>query len=432
MGRLFLAVALLASTAGAQTTAPTTSPSIDKLLRDLAADEFATRQRAAGELAAMGKEAIPQLEELLKQSKNEEVRTSLETAISKIRESEASGPTLITANFSAGTAQQVFEELSRQAGVEIEITGGDGWDRFVETRDLSFSRKPFWAALSEACDAFGVGFNMANRKIQLTQGGRAPRFRALAGPLLVVADTISRTSSSIRQLNDVEGQPRSNTNLTLQLRVFCEPRATVHSIQCTIDEARDEQGKDLRHINAQAAPHPGMVNIGGRNDLRMMPVHLVVTEKPGTHIARLSGKVNVQLVSKSHLLEIPDVQNAEPSEHVIPGGKLRFEKLEGRRNQFTMRVTCESTNNINASMLQDVRLVDAEGRGLMNAGRSSTSSNRNKIEIDLRFHAAPEMNIAAPNQRGEMPGPPAKLILRIPIETRDIEAPFEFKDIPMP
>jgi hypothetical protein len=77
------------------------------------------------------------------------------------------------------------------------------------------------------------------------------------------------------------------------------------------------------------------------------------------------------------------------------------------------------------SLLPGLRVLDAEGRPLQRGSPSMTGGD-DRMETTIRFTAEP----AQPQQ--DRPGPPARLVWEIPTESREINATFELKDLPMP
>ena len=77
------------------------------------------------------------------------------------------------------------------------------------------------------------------------------------------------------------------------------------------------------------------------------------------------------------------------------------------------------------SLLPGLRVLDAEGRPLQR-GSPSMSGGEDRMETTVRFSAEPVQ------PQHDRPGPPAKLVWEIPTESREINAPFELKDLPMP
>src|SRR3954470_7414751 len=86
----------------APTTRPTTNPAtqpsgaVEQLVRELAAEPWQTRQKAQDALVQYGLDVRPRLQALLKETKDEEVRTRVEAALRQIEENRTTGASLIT------------------------------------------------------------------------------------------------------------------------------------------------------------------------------------------------------------------------------------------------------------------------------------------------------------------------------------------------
>src|SRR4051812_8243963 len=82
-------------------TVPATQPSvtaqrIEELVRELAAEPWQVRQKAQDALVQYGIDVRPRLNALLKETRDEEVRTRVEAALRQIEENRTTGASLIT------------------------------------------------------------------------------------------------------------------------------------------------------------------------------------------------------------------------------------------------------------------------------------------------------------------------------------------------
>src|SRR5688500_18659810 len=119
-----LTITALCASASAQTTRPTTQPTtqptvnqlrIEQLINELAADTWQSRQTAQDTLVQYGPDIRPRLSALLRETKDEEVRTRVEAALRQIEENRTPGASLITLQMKGASPKEVFAEISRQA-----------------------------------------------------------------------------------------------------------------------------------------------------------------------------------------------------------------------------------------------------------------------------------------------------------------------------
>jgi hypothetical protein len=81
---------------------------------------------------------------------------------------------------------------------------------------------------------------------------------------------------------------------------------------------------------------------------------------------------------------------------------------------------------IQQSMTNRLKVLDAQGHTLQNRGFSSSGSN-DRIDFQIRYASGND-----PDGDGVAAGTPAKLVWEIPTETKQRKISFEFKDLPMP
>jgi hypothetical protein len=211
-------------------------------------------------------------------------------------------------------------------------------------------------------------------------------------------------------------------------------------VQFDIKEAVDEKGNDL-----SGAP----LNGGGALWLRRFEIPLQRKADAGRKLARLRGTIKVMVVAKRERWEIPNVlaaknlsktirgplgeetwtvQNVEvvPTEagpryqaHVTVVPKQPLVAEEATEEELQARQMVQSSLR---DWSQMVSLVDTGGRiypfmeGVEDTGEVVT----------IPF---------APPDEGDplnRPGPPAKLIIDIPTDVREVEIPFDIKDLPLP
>src|SRR6185503_8832094 len=150
----------------AQTTRPATQPTtrpfadearIEQWIRELSADEWQTRQKAQDALVQYGLDIRPRLNSVLKDTKDEEARTRVEAALRQIEENRTTGASLITLHMKNAKPAEVFAEISRQASAELRASPVNLWEsKSWPAMDIDIDRQPFWQAIGEVCNKFGV------------------------------------------------------------------------------------------------------------------------------------------------------------------------------------------------------------------------------------------------------------------------------------
>src|SRR5205085_4323703 len=107
-GRMLAAVVfalpliILASSFAAPASQPSAAPvDVDRLIRQLSADDWKARESAEAALVQLGSSAKEKLEAALNQPIADETRARIHSALQRIAESDATGPTLVTLHVKA-------------------------------------------------------------------------------------------------------------------------------------------------------------------------------------------------------------------------------------------------------------------------------------------------------------------------------------------
>src|SRR5437016_9561863 len=116
-----IVVLILAVIARAQpATTQSSSPDVETLIQQLSSDNWKQRQHAQEALVMLGGDVRPRLQQLIRESANEEVRARAEAALGQIAENEETGPSVVTLKVSEAEPREVFAQLSKQIHAELE------------------------------------------------------------------------------------------------------------------------------------------------------------------------------------------------------------------------------------------------------------------------------------------------------------------------
>lgn len=436
-------MALSQSAAAEESIAENVEADVRALLSELAGPDSTQRQQAEDNLVEMGEPARPIIEELLKSAAadNVEIRTRLESALLRIEADRLTGPSYVTLRLKDATPAAAFSELSKQAQAPIRAYPEDLWQQGEwPALTLDLRRKPFWIAAQELSEKSGVGLQASDDGLRLVRGpGQLGGPSVIHGPFLIVATQVNRTQTILLGDN-AAGQParppivRGRTNdFGVHLLVLPEPKLSVIRVNSGVrlEQAVDEKGNDL-------APPAGA---GGQGYASGMPGAWNVYARlnypaagAGQTIARLAGTVTFVVQTKSEKIEIPDPLTLKDAFRVVGGSRVTFHQMTRNGERFELKVSLTPDGNAAgadgargmSSLFQSVqsrlRVLNAAGEPLDRRGFSSEGSGR-EMRFTLHFAARPG---AAAN------GEPARLVWDVPTETRDVEVPFEFTDLPMP
>ena len=257
-----------------------TPPEVAALLKNLAADTWATRERAQRDLVALGPTVRPFVEQLAATASDAEARTRAAAVLRALEREAKFGETRVTLHYKNAEPKAVMDDLSRQAGGEAFSyqPPPDPWkqlqqnvaekDRMKVTADAD--RQPFWPTVLRVAAAAGVqpaagGYgNRAGPTFQWSgqinpgAGGgnnannaNAPEFvpptpTCFTGPFMVQA--VAANYQLYRNVNFANNAGNGgNESLSLQLQVYAEPKLRVLTAAQipTVSEAVDGTGKSL-------------------------------------------------------------------------------------------------------------------------------------------------------------------------------------------
>ena len=373
----------------------------------------------------------PRLNAALRETKDEEVRTRVEAALRQIEETRATGASLITLHMKGAKPAEVFAEIARQASAELRASPVNLWEsKSFPAIDIDMDRVPFWQAIGNICDKFGLApqNNMAMEMVigEKSAGpklwGEAPS--VISGPFLVVCASINRSHSI--DLNQAKNVRRT---CTVQFMIYPEPKMRVlqgtHAVR--IEEAVDENGNTLA-IPAVLPPDLGFnTNTWPWN----MSASLMPQVNTGQKITHFRGSGRFVIQTRCEQAEIGDIQNVRGVSKVVAGKRFTFKEMRRQGNQYVAMITLYRAGwapnewNYMTYAQQTFRMLDAQGVPLMRLGNGSSGGGPEQMDIDIQFQRQ--------NWNGtENAGEPVKLVWEVPVETKEINVPFEFTDLPLP
>lgn len=459
-----VAVALLATlgaaapVGGAALPGPTTRPSpaaqggvdvdageIERLIADLVADAaFADRERAQRELIERGAPVEPHAARALAGARDEEQRSRLELILKRIAQDAIVGPTRVTLPAGVLPADQALEAVARQSGLRLQLVPIDLWPAgAAPVVTVEPGRQPLWQVVRELCRQLSLEPAITDEGFRLTPSPGCGLVRgpaAVSGPVLVVASRVSHQ----RAIDLNQGGFRTD-DFTLHFNVLAEPKLRVMPGPTAVEltDALDDAGNSL--LIRRDAPE---VNYNAGGPVWSFATRLRYPDQPGQRIVRLSGTIAVPVATQFATVQVSDLPAAAGNQNktnastinplaVVEANTMRFvvrsARQMGERWEVSLSASAPRGRNDEFNRIQqllynpDVRLLDAEGRGILrSAGPNFTSSDQpNTLELTLIFDRS--LSDGRP-----IPGQPRSLVWRIPTETRQLTLPFELTDLPMP
>ncbi|HYE19088.1 MAG TPA: hypothetical protein VEA69_11625, partial [Tepidisphaeraceae bacterium] len=342
------------------------------------------------------------------------------------------GGTRVTLSLKDAKPQEAFAALGKQARYEFPTMPPTLWQQAANgSITVRHDDVDFWTAFKDLCQKSGVYPQPYGNQGRMTlQQGSSPQWggpSVVSGPFLVVANRIQRT-------NSVEFATPDNVQreCTLTLTALAEPKVRVvqSSYNVNVREAVDENGNSLV---ADGQASYGMSS--GQQWMWNLQARLAYPDKnPGQRLVRFRGSMKFLVQLDSEVFEVTDVMTAKPVERRIANRRIAFKQAKKQNeNQYEVQVTLHRDGMPQAewgamsSSAHGVKLLDKDGRALSSNGWG-TSSDGQKLEFNWTFGRQQHFG----GGDGGKPGEPYRLTWEIPTETREMEVPFEFKDLRLP
>jgi hypothetical protein len=424
--------------AGAPAGSPSTAPSaeVQALIAQLSDVDWRVREKAQARLVEFGEEARGPLEKLAAaDDATPDARGSARRALKLLDEAGLTGQTRVTLHFKEAHPRDVIAALARQGRTELPIWPEGSWQeagRKWPTLTIDIDRQPFWAAMRQVCEQAGLNVNtygVADR-LALTPHGGDGRWDGVAylnGPFMFVARSASEGQSRTVGFGRDRARNASHS-LSVAVTGFAEPKLRVlgRAWSPDVSEATDDTGRSL------LGPKPNLrdgLDMNLHGNANVWDLTLTLQPAPGAkQLTRLKGSSKLLIQTKSETLELPDPLKARDLVKVVAGRRFHFKDMKRMGGGYSLNVTIHSPPGDGPEWQrradpQNLRVFDAKGRPFSRSGYSGSGS-RDRYDYEIRINPG--------GQRGEEPGEPAKLTWEVTTEAREIDAAFEFKDLPLP
>lgn len=351
----------------------------------------------------------------------------------------------ITLNLEGATAEDAFDQIAKQAGVDLIVDNPSIWAQadlvFINVKDAAF-----WPTFMLLCQQSRITFDQyydqnRGRAIRLYNSGNGEnRYAKLpsaeADGFMVFAQSAQRNYSI-----SYENPQAPNNSFTIQLMVLADPATPLQQMQPpTVTEAVDENGVSL----VPTSRNPNNMYYGGNGRMESLAqqtgLSLSYPANAGKKIAKVKGYLRGTAVTKVEKIEIDDLMamkeplKKEAGEYDITIAPPKpMNETDKNNKQYQMKVTFRKKqrpagtgggirreNQDYWSLVNGMAITDAEGKRYNNNGGNSNNGD-GFYECTMQLY---------PQQQGM--GAPAKLSWRMPAETKEIRVPFEMKDLQIP
>ena len=359
-------------------------------------------------------------------------------------EREAGGPTLVTLRFKEAKHQEILSELGKQANISLRANIWSGDEKRNKKHSLEIDKKPFWdavAEIGEKMQLFPQQWGGQNGMVLSEDQGEASRGATqMATPMFsITAKTISRTHTVnfTPKVEASKAQPET-PSMSLQTAILIDPKLRLlnNAAKASVTEIVDEKGKSLKGAQDDIWVH------GESPLLWQMQVPLKYSATMGKKIARLQGSFRAFVIARHERWEIPDVLKAK--------GASKTVKIDNRDETYTLEEIVKEGDSVRISIKVNRELEIAPRPGDSTPEAQQLKYARRDLSRWMRLSDAKGNAYQGYNSGGsedEMsftfnsnqqfpddakPGEADKLVIDIPLEFRQLEVPFTFKDLVLP
>ena len=423
---LFIVVLTLG--VGAVAGPPTTQPDwLQPLLSNLAADDWPTRDQAQTKIEQLDSTVRPMLLAVMKETRDDDIRTRLEAALRKMDDNGKTAPTFVALNLKNVTAREAFAELGRQAKVRIDVSD---LERENEAKfSVELSQRPFWQAMRELCVKTSLQPEIRGDPPQIMIDSLPTRWShrpaSVHGPFMVVADRLERDYKV-----DLSRPDELHHRFLLQLTAYSDPRLLVmkNAREVKLEEAVDERGNSLIACDeGEYAPETSEYRAPWEWKLAARLHH---PDGAGQRIAKLRGSAQFLVRTQFQPWELTQIMTVQNATRVIGGSRLTIEGLSKNEEGYTLRIRGEGPlcglgqggmSDQFEAIRRSIRLIDSGGRNF--AVDFAGGSGRDEWSYLFTFKPTPAQDPTTE---------PAKLVWDVPTEAKFIVVPFEFTNLPLP
>ncbi|MEX2113650.1 MAG: hypothetical protein WD845_10720 [Pirellulales bacterium] len=420
---LFLLLVAMGSHVRADDAPPSPAePRVARLIRELGAPEYATRERANARLSEFGEETREQLEQAL-EHEDLEVRLRAGRLLDDLKVDQLWRASRVEFAAEGATASQALAALARQSGNHIHI--GDPYGNFADGKlDADVGPMDYWQAVDQICDRAGnrirPHYDMHTPGI-VVSAGAPPRYpRAYGGP--VRGEITEARRVFIEELKYEEQRAELTHSFQVNLKFGWEDRFQIvgYASQPELVEAVTDN-----HVVCSPAQPSGSAWNATTRGLRQVTANLKLNPVPITakSFAVFTVRWGLIAVGEPAVLEIDDFESKRTfAQDDVAATVVSVERGPAAKISLTLNVTRDlSMPDPREVIFQEysVDVLDADGRKFRVQSQSPSLSDGG-VQLKLTLS-------------GESPDSEPKLIkLHYPRLRSRRNVELTFRDVPLP
>jgi len=401
---LACACAIPAAGTMAQTTQP--SGQLARWLADLGSETWRAREAAEAALVRYGPDAVPALNQLIRQNPDLEVQSRAHEILRRIQ-SWPLYAKFVTVHLHQVPARAAFAEIAAAAGMPLPAADAGVWNAPLPTVTLDFDRAPFWNVVVEACRQAHLCLQLDPadlRTVELRRGD-------IGNPCI---------SQAILGIPPQEAMTFDTGAMNLKFPLIAEP--DVRILECPVaensqplwsfEEALDENGRSY------AIESPSITDA---TESGHWVEAMLDSDRPVHEFSSIRIKACVILQSEGALLEVGDFGRLATASAVSSGLTLTATRTGPMSATVSIRrgpFSAQQADLIDRYFKVSTRLLDEQGRPFETAS-SDLSLTRSAIIRHIVFSQT----------AGSPPRQPQKLLIDVPTAVRQILIPLSWRDV---
>jgi hypothetical protein len=403
------------------------------LVKQLSDADIAKRDVAEQELSKLGTDALDALR-AAREGKlagvgalSADARARVENAIAEILDDDEAGPSRITLDFKDAPLEKILTEINRQARSSLPMPQQGFAEQIKKKITLKTDNASFFQALDALEKAANVRFQDQGNGVLMAFPANMG-FGNDEGQIFDVgAFRFFATNASLNiNVSYQRGGGGSSSSFAFQFAGRAEPKIRMQretQMTMRIIEAKDSAGNDLAAGGENS-------NIWNQNSNQFNgSIQLRYPKNPGEKIAVIRGKLTVKVVKSVETIEVDDALSRRQT-RTVEGLAITIDKAPDQQPaaQFVaLRISAPWNGDYRVMQtIQQigtrVKVLDADGNELANQGIYNQDNENNVMRTSIRF--------SSPN--GNPVKGPIKLQIEVPKDSKDMDVPFEFRDLVMP
>jgi hypothetical protein len=313
---------------------------VARLIKDLGAGNFTTRNSAHGQLSKLGPESLPQLEKALHDS-DPEVRLRAGQLLERLKLDTLWAASRVEVRLAGEPASKILLAMAEQTGNHIHV--GDPYGTFAEEKiDVDYSGTCYWEAVDDVCRRTGnrlrPHYDTHTPGVVVSSGSPGEYPRAYSGP--VRAQITSAKRHFVEELSYEERRSELSHSFHVNLQFNWEDRFRIvgYATQPELVEGVTDNGVIISAAQPSSggwnATSPGLRQVTASLKLNPIPVSaaslevftvkwgLIAVGEPATlEIAELApGKVHAQ---DDVAVKIESVEKQAAGKYIVTLNVLR-------------------------------------------------------------------------------------------------------------